>query len=36
MAYDLLLQNGRSIDGAGMPAFRGGVAVRAGTIVELG
>src|SRR5438093_11131836 len=36
VAYDLLMKNGRIIDGSGMPAFRGDVAVRGGNIVELG
>lgn len=36
MAYDLLIKNGRIIDGSGMPAFRGDVAVRGGKIIELG
>jgi len=36
MPYDLLIKNGRLIDGSGMPAFRGDIAVRNGKIVELG
>jgi N-acyl-D-amino-acid deacylase len=36
MAYDLLVKNGRIVDGSGMPAFMGDVAVRNGKIVEVG
>jgi N-acyl-D-aspartate/D-glutamate deacylase len=36
MAYDLLLKNGRIIDGSGMSAYRGDVAVRNGKIAEIG
>ena len=36
MVYDLLVRNGRIIDGSGMPAFHGDVAVSGGKIVEIG
>jgi N-acyl-D-amino-acid deacylase len=36
MAYDLLIKNGDIIDGSGMPAFHGDVAVAGGKIIELG
>ena len=36
MAYDLLVKNGRIIDGSGRPAFHGDVGVSGGKIVETG
>jgi N-acyl-D-aspartate/D-glutamate deacylase len=36
MAYDLLIRNGRIIDGSGMPGFHGDVSVKDGKIAEIG
>src|SRR3989475_516555 len=36
MTYDLLIKNGRVIDGSGRPAFHGDVAVAGAKIVEVG
>src|SRR5262245_9606698 len=36
MAYDVLIKNGRVVDGSGMASFHGDVAVKNGKIVEIG
>ena len=36
MAYDLLIKNGLIVDGSGMPAFRGDVAIVDGPALRFG
>jgi N-acyl-D-amino-acid deacylase len=36
MAYDLLIKNGRVVDGSGGPSFQADVAVHQGKIVGVG
>ena len=36
MEYDLLVKNGKVVDGSGMPSFYGDVAVKGGKILEIG
>ena len=35
MAYDLLIRNGRVVDGSGMPSFRADIGVKDGKITEV-
>ncbi|HEY1935408.1 MAG TPA: amidohydrolase family protein [Acetobacteraceae bacterium] len=36
MTYDLLVRNGRIVDGSGMPAYRGDLGIKDGRIAEIG
>ncbi len=36
VAYDLIIKNGRVVDGSGLPAYRADVAIRDGRIAKLG
>src|SRR5215475_3254913 len=36
MTYDVLIKNGRIIDGSGMPSFHGDVGVKDGKITDIG
>ncbi|MGZ8464769.1 MAG: N-acyl-D-amino-acid deacylase family protein [Candidatus Binatia bacterium] len=36
MAYDVVIKNGKVIDGSGLPGFHGDVAISGGRIVEIG
>jgi N-acyl-D-aspartate/D-glutamate deacylase len=36
MSYDLLIKNGRVVDGSGMPSFRADIGIKDGKIAEIG
>ena len=36
MPYDLIIRNGKIIDGSGIPGFHGDVAISGGCIAEIG
>src|SRR5580704_14280282 len=36
MSYDLLIKNGRIVDGSGGPSFQGDIGVKDGKIAEIG
>src|SRR6201992_4150193 len=36
MTYDILIKNGRIVDGSGGPSYRGDVGIKDGKIVEIG
>ena len=36
MAYDLVIRNGKIVDGSALPGFHGDVFVNGGCIVEIG
>ena len=36
MAYDLIIRNGRIIDGSRLPGFHGDVIISGGCVIEIG
>ena len=36
MSYDLIVRNARIVDGTGLPAYRGDIAIQEGRIVDVG